>query len=144
MKTIDEIIANYSEYETFLDDRFGVRLCRFLTEEQARTIGFKLKDGAEWRTPKAWTEENVIEQLKKDLDFGFAKCEAERGISSELMYYVCRSWCVVLENGLESIEPGSYARDFFAAVAAHYNHKFNDVETRPGYVVMMMNPEGKE
>lgn len=41
MKTLNEILDNYKDYEIFLDDRFGVRLSQFLTEEQLEKIGFK-------------------------------------------------------------------------------------------------------
>ena len=43
MKQLSEILENYEEYETFLDDRFGRRLCMFLTKEQMRKIGFRLE-----------------------------------------------------------------------------------------------------
>ena len=33
MKTINEVLDNYDEYKTFLEDRFGRRFCEFLTEE---------------------------------------------------------------------------------------------------------------
>ena len=39
MKTLQEILDNYKEWEMFLDDRFGARLCSFLTVEQAKAIG---------------------------------------------------------------------------------------------------------
>lgn len=41
MKTLNEILDNYKDYEIFLDDRFGVRLSQFLTKEQLEKIGFK-------------------------------------------------------------------------------------------------------
>lgn len=44
MKTINEILSNYKEYKTFLDDRFGVRFCEFLTLEQMEAIGFGYGD----------------------------------------------------------------------------------------------------
>ena len=42
MRTIKEILDNYKDYEVFLDDRFGVRLCQFLTIEQMKQLGFEL------------------------------------------------------------------------------------------------------
>ena len=121
MKSIDEILDDYKSYETFMDDRFGRRLCDFLTVEQAEKIGFKFKDEyREKHTPKPWTEENIITQLTEDLRFGWEKCQAERGISSELMSEVVRSWCKVLENGLEDIEYGWYGDNVFKTVAEKY------------------------
>lgn len=34
MKTLNEILDNYKDYAVVLDDRFGSRLAKFLTEEQ--------------------------------------------------------------------------------------------------------------
>lgn len=41
MKTLNEILDNYKDYAVVLDDRFGSRLAKFLTEEQLEKIGFK-------------------------------------------------------------------------------------------------------
>lgn len=46
MKTLNEILDNYKDYAVVLDDRFGSRLAKFLTEEQLEKIGFKY-DGDE-------------------------------------------------------------------------------------------------
>ena len=121
MKSIDEILNNYSEYETFLDDRFGRRLADFLTDEQVEKIGFEIKDEFKGkREIKEWNEENIISQLSEDLKFGWEKCCDEHGISSELMANVVRSWCKVLENGLEDIEYGWYGDNVFKTVAKRY------------------------
>lgn len=121
MKSIEEILNNYSEYETFLDDRFGRRFADFLTDEQVEKIGFEIKDEFKGkREIKEWTEENIISQLADDLKFGWEKCCDERGISSELMANVVRSWCKVLENDLEDIEYGWYGDNVFITVAKKY------------------------
>ena len=121
MKTIEEILDNYSEYETFLEDRFGRRLCQFLTVDQCEKIGWKIKEEyKDKHVPKAWTEENVLEQLHQDLNFGWKKCCDQRGISSELMAEVVRSWCRVLENGLVDIDYGWYGDNLFKTVAKWY------------------------
>lgn len=119
MKTIEEVLNNYKEYQTTLDDRFGKRLCDFLTNEQAQTIGFEFVDGYV-NQPKEWTHENIVAQLKDDLEFGWEKCCDERGVSAELMSEVVRSWCKVLENGLEDIEYGWYGDNVFKTVASSY------------------------
>lgn len=121
MKSIEEILDNYSEYETFLEDRFGRRLCDFLTAEQAEKIGWRFKDEyKDKHIPKEWTEENIIKQLHEDVDFGWEKCRNERGISSELMAEVVRSWCRVLENGLQDVYYGWYGDNVFKTVAERY------------------------
>lgn len=99
MKQIKEILNNYKEYETPLDDRFGSRFLEFLTIEEMESIGIELKDEYKenWQ-PKKWIEENIIEQLKKDIEFGIEKAENQRGISSNLMFEVVKAWLKVLED----------------------------------------------
>lgn len=127
MKTIEEILANYKDYETFLGDRFGRRFSDFLTEEQAAGIGWHAAEGHEWPEPKEWTEENVLAQLKKDVEFGWSKACDERGISSELMYDVCKAWCRVLENGYEDFDAyGQYGKPLFKALAHEYQWDLPD------------------
>ena len=130
MKTINEILENYKEYETFLDDRFGIRLCSFLTVEQAEKIGFAFKDEyKDKHIPKAWTEENVIEQLKEDILFGWEKACDERGISASLMYEVVKSWCKVLENEYKYFNAyAPYGKPLFRAVAKKYSIELEDEE----------------
>lgn len=104
MKKIEEIIDNYEKYETYLEDRFGIRFIAFLTSDQAKKIGFEIKEEyieEHNKNIKEWNRENVLEQLKKDVKFGWEKACDERGISSSLMYYVVLSWNKVLEEGLE-------------------------------------------
>lgn len=99
MKTIKEVLNNYDNYKIVLEDRFGSRFVDFLTVEEMESIGFKLKDEykKDWQ-PKEWNEENIIEQLKEDIQFGIEKAENERGISSSLMFEVVKSWLKVLED----------------------------------------------
>lgn len=122
MKSINEIIENWKEWETFLDDRFGKRLCDFLTVEQAEKIGWKFNEGYV-HTPKEWSKENILEQLHQDVAFGWEKACDERGISSSLMFDVVLKWCRVLEDGLEGWDEnhyGPYGKPLFRAVAKKY------------------------
>ena len=125
MKTINEVLTNYSEYSTFLEDRFGSRLCEFLTNEQVEKIGFKFKEDYV-HEPKDWTKENILEQLKSDVEFGWSKCQEERGISAELMSEVVKSWCKVLENGLENTPYGWYGDKIFKAVDREYGFEITN------------------
>ena len=122
MKTIDEILNNYKEWETVLDDRFGIRLTAFLTEEQCAQIGFTFKDEYKGKhQPKEWTRENILEQLKEDVAFGFEKALDKRGMSSGLMYDVVLKWNRVLEEGLEnSGKFAQYGLPLFKATAVKY------------------------
>lgn len=125
MKTIEEILKNYEEeWATFLDDRFGARLCQFLTEEQIESIGFSINEEYKGQhVPKEWTRENILEQLKDDVEFGFEKALDKRGISSGLMFDVVRKWNKVLEEGLEDWDEDHYAMyglPLFKATAVKY------------------------
>lgn len=116
MKTLDEIVNNYEEWSVFLDDRFG--LAQFLTQEQLEKIGFK------WNSdePKEWTRENILVQLKEDVEFGFEKALDRRGISASLMFAVVLRWNRVLEEGLEDYPEDNYAMylPLFKATAEKY------------------------
>lgn len=123
MKTVEEVLQNYKDYEVALEDRFGVRLCDFLTLQQMEVLGFFYNDPdkAKTHTPKVWSEENILAQLKRDVEFGWEKACDERGISSSLMYEVVKSWCKVLENEFADFEDyGPYGKPLFKAVAKKY------------------------
>ena len=124
MKTIQEILDNYKDYGTFLDDRFGSRFCQFLTEEQMEKIGFGLKDEFKGKHQTIeWTRENILKQLERDVNFGFEKALDQRGISANLMFEVVRSWNKVLEEGLENWDENHYAQyglPLFKATAVKY------------------------
>lgn len=109
MKTLDEIVNNYEEWSVFLDDRFGVRLAQFLTQEQLEKIGFKWNSDEPYPEPKEWTRENILSQLKEDVEFGFEKALDKRGISASLMFAVVLRWNRVLEEGLEDYPEDNYA-----------------------------------
>lgn len=124
MKTIQQILDNYSQYETILEDRFGARLCQFLTIEQIGKIGFQIKpEFIEKHQPKEWTRENILVQLKRDVEFGFEKALDQRGISASLMFDVVRKWNIVLEEGLENWYENDYKMyglPLFKATAIKY------------------------
>lgn len=125
MKTLESVLENYNEYETFLDDRFGSRLIQFLTEDQIKQIGFRLKEGV-YHQPIEFTEENILKQLKRDVEFGWEKCLDHRGISSGLMADVVVSWCKVLENKFKNLNTenedyGYYGNRIFKLVNDYYD-----------------------
>lgn len=123
MKTLDYVKNHIGEFEEddILDRRFTKRFIDFLPVEEWGQFGFGYC-GEEPYVPKEWTEENILAQLKSDVEFGYLKAINERGISSGLMCFVVRAWCKVLENGLElpDEETGSYCINQFTSVAKHY------------------------
>lgn len=134
MKELKDIIENYEKYRTFLQDRLGARLCDFLTLEQAQKIGFDIKEGKEWPSPKPWNKESILKQLREDVEFGFEKAINQRGISSSLMFEVVRGWNEILEDGLENWPEDNYAQyglPLFIATAKKYNFPIPE-EITPG------------
>lgn len=123
MKTLNEILDNYKDYAVAFDDRFGARLEKFLTKEQLEKIGFKYDGDEPYPEPKEWTRENILEQLKSDVEFGFEKALDQRGISASLMFYVVLRWNQVLEEGLENYPEENcamYGLPLFKATAVKY------------------------
>lgn len=123
MKTLEYVMRHYNEFEedNFLGDkRWTKRFLDFLPSDQWEKYGFTLNEGAT-HVPIEWTEENILKQLKEDVEFGKEKANDERGISSELMAMVVNAWCKVLENGLNlDGNDGHYHHKQFDIVAEHY------------------------
>ena len=122
MYEINYVKEHFEEFEedTFFDRRFTKRFIDFIPTEEWEKFGFKYT-GEEERTPKEWAEENILAQLKADVEFGYEKAEDERGISSELMAMVVNAWCKVLQNGLNlDGDDGYYHLEQFTSVAKHY------------------------
>lgn len=126
MKTLEYVKEHHSEFEhdNFCDRRWTKRFIDFLPAEEWEKYGFRPTDylDREKYQPKEWTEANILEQLKKDVEFGYEKSVGERGISSELMAMVVRSWCEILENGLalSDYDDGYYHIRQFEMVADYY------------------------
>ena len=108
MKTLKEVLENYGQWEMEFEDRFGARLCQFLTEEEAKKIGFEISDHSPDRNIVSWTRDNILNQLEADVEFGFEKALRQRGISSSLMFEVVLRWNKILEDGLENWDENDY------------------------------------
>lgn len=122
MYDINYIKEHISEFEedNFLDRRFTKRFIDFLPTSEWEKFGFRYTGEDEYM-PKEWTEENIITQLKEDVQFGYEKAINKRGISSELMAMVVNAWCKVLQNGLNlNGNDGWYHMKQFTTVAEHY------------------------
>lgn len=128
MKTLDYVKNHIGEFEEdyIFDRRFTKRFIDFLPVEEWEQFGFGYR-GEDPYVPKEWTEENILAQLKRDVEFGYQKAINERGISSGLMCMVVRAWCKVLENGLEldDDDTGYYSINQFTSVAEHYGWELN-------------------
>lgn len=104
-----------------LDGRDYGRLTNFFLVEDWPTLGFTLKEGKEAPEPRPWTQEEVISQLRLDVDFGFKKALGRRGISASFMYSTVKMWMWVLEDDLQHMEEyAQYGLPLFKAVAVKY------------------------
>lgn len=123
MKTKQEVLENYDKLETMFDNRFAKRLVDYLTVDELKTIGIKIKDEYidNWEIDKEWTEENIIKELICDAEFGKTKAENERGISSALMTEVCEAWLFVLEDDTIVQDDCGYNLGFFNKILKKYN-----------------------
>lgn len=122
MLSLEYVKEHISEikFDDYIGDRrFTKRFVDFLPTSEWGELGYGYK-GEEEYIPKEWTEENIIAQLKADLDFAIEKATNHRGISSSLMYDVLKSWCIVLENGLEKTEYGWYGDKLIKAIDEYY------------------------
>jgi hypothetical protein len=120
MKTLEQIKNQYQSQT--IDGRDISRLMQFIPEQDLNLFGIELKD--EWvgkHDHKPFTKENILLQLKEDVEFGFEKALNQRGISSSLMYSVVAMWNWILEEGLEDFNDyAQYGLPLFKATAIKY------------------------
>lgn len=137
MKTLEYVKNHIDEFERddYLDKRFTRRFLDFIEESEWEKFGFRRTDDYEKQhKPKAWTEENILSQLKSDVAFGIEKALDHRGISSELMAMVCLAWLDVLED--EDIDRnlyGWYGSKLFKAIDKKYGFDLINEDTFDDY-----------
>jgi len=96
------------------------RLLAFFDLSQWGIFGFEPKENAE-HVAQEFTRENVLEQLRKDVDFGFEKALNQRGLSAGAMNAVVLMWMWVLEDELQSHDSyAQYGLPLLKAVAVKY------------------------
>ena len=122
MKSLEYVKEHINDVEqdAIIDARFTKRFLDFIPVEEWENYGFSFT-GQEPPEVKEWTEENILEKLKEDVEFGLEKATNHRGISAGLMFDVVKSWCIVLEIGLEDTDYGWYGNKMFEAVDKYYN-----------------------
>jgi hypothetical protein len=106
-----------------LDGRDYGRMVDFFDVEDWPVFGFKVSDGADvsGREAKEFTRENILQQLKSDVEFGFEKALNQRGLSSGMMYSVVKMWMWVLEDELQHMDDyAQYGLPLFKQVAEKY------------------------
>jgi len=104
-----------------IDGRDYGRLCDFFPVEDWEKLGFSLKEGGKPQKAKPFTKQNILKQLKHDLEFAFEKALNQRGISSSCMYEVIKMWMWVLEDPLQHFdEYAMYGLPLYKATALKY------------------------
>ena len=106
MRTLDEILSNYKA--NCIDGRDIYRLWKFIPWDMVKNYpDFYNKVKDEYLNEEAWnrdvyempfTRENIIEQLRTDVEFGLEKALDKRGISASLMFEVVRMWNWILNE----------------------------------------------
>lgn len=122
MKTLEQLKGFKSKC---LDGRDFTRLAEFVPFHMHKDFGMVPKEGVTeeiWNGMiKEFNRENILEQLKKDVAFGFEKALNQRGISSSLMHEVVMMWNSILEEGLEDFDDyEQYGLPLFKATAVKY------------------------
>lgn len=120
MKTLQQVKEIYKS-KTF-DGRDLSRLAQFIPESELKDFGLELKEDYVGKHKHIeFTKENILIQLKCDVEFGFEKALNKRGISSGLMAEVVQMWNWILEDGLEDFdEYPMYGLPIFKATALKY------------------------
>ena len=124
MKSLEQIAKEYKSQT--LDGRDIHRLSEFIPFDMLSEFGLSPKEefnsAEKWNASvKPFTRENILEQLKDDVAFGFKKALNKGGISASLMYDVVRMWNWVLEEGLEDFDDyAQYGLPLFKATAVKY------------------------
>jgi len=117
-----EAIKDGKESQCWTDSRDYMRLIIYFDTSEWYHFGFEINDGKS-HTPKDWTIDNILNQLKDDLEFAFEKALNKRGISSSEMFEVIKMWMWVLEDELQNFKDDEYAMyglPLYKAVALKY------------------------
>lgn len=126
MKTQHEVLRAIidGKKSSCVDGRDYVRLSDFFPVRDWIHLGVTLNEGEKEPTVRTWSRENIIEQLRTDVEFGFDKALNRRGISAGLMYEVVKMWMWVLDDELEAFTGYiQYGLPLFKAVALKYGFK---------------------
>jgi hypothetical protein len=123
MKDLQSIKEQYKS-ET-LDGRDLYRLMQFIPESDLKDFRLTLKEEFNGTHQHIELTRNaVLQQLKKDVEFGFEKALNQRGISAGLMFEVVMMWNWILEEGLENYDENNgyaqYGLPLFKATAIKY------------------------
>lgn len=138
MKTLEQFLSTFTS--RCLDGRDAYRLAAFVPEADLDKIRITVKpEYAGTHDHVEWTRDNILEQLRRDVEFGFTKALDQRGLSAGLMFEVVGMWNSILEEGLEDFSVDNYAQyglPLFKATAIKYgwpNPIGSDTGSEPKY-----------
>ena len=123
MKSLEYVIQNFKSKA--IDNRDMERLAQYISEDRLGDMGVSLNP--EYRGKhhaEDFTKENIIEDFKKDIAFGYDKAINQRGISSACMIECVKMWSWILEDGLEekcSENYDDYGVEIFKMLAERYD-----------------------
>lgn len=126
MMSLDEAIEFAKARRGAIDGRDHVRLGGFLPFDRLGDLGLTPAEHVTsdtWEHTE-WTEENVLDQLRDDVEFGLEKAHDERGISAGCMHNCVTMWNGILRNGVTDTY-GWYGLATFEATAERYGWEFD-------------------
>ena len=95
MKKLDFVLDHFKSQ--CLDGRDAYRLAEYTPKDKLHILELSLREGVS-HTPKEWSTGNIMEDLNKDLQFGYQKALNGRGISTALMISVVEMWDWILDD----------------------------------------------
>ncbi|MFT8491519.1 hypothetical protein [Liquorilactobacillus satsumensis] len=101
MKSLEFVLKNFKS--DCIDGRDAYRLGEYTPKSELKLLGLELKDDAT-HNPKEWCEENILDDLKDDIRFGYTKAINGRGISSKFMASVVEMWDWILTDDKKLLE----------------------------------------
>lgn len=98
------------------------RIIQFTPDNMLFRFGLDTKDVSQGnREVLEFTRENILNNLEKDVSFGFKVALEQDGFNSSLMYSVVKMWNWILEEGLEDFDSFThYGLPLFRETALEY------------------------
>ena len=138
MKTLNDVIKDYRVGS--FDWRDLGRLLEYIPRDKIKEMTLSNPLGGGQITEKDFirfpekiidfTKENIVNSLKKDLNFAYEKACDQRGLSADAMYNVIKMWVWILELNVKDIPYGysdgyyeGYGKKYFEVVAEAIDYK---------------------
>jgi hypothetical protein len=128
MRSIDEIVAKIKERQGEGFDFWVEVLIVYLPFKNAKRF---LKEGVgekEWAAPRELTQVNVIDEMRKYMEFAWEKVDSHRGLSTSRSVNKMEAWLWLLESdlNLEDVPYENYGAPKLAAVCKKFDFLIPD------------------